>query len=291
MIITSLLMICMIVGIYGNENTDIDHILFNQDTDTTNKQSDKYTIPDYPIIELKDGNFLNVRGPFTGTSTSKWIDDIMKIESDEIYVYISSPGGSVIDGHNFISVVEALEQSGKSIVCVGDVSISMAYVLLQYCPVRYIRPSSVLMQHQMSLGLQGPIENVDSYFNFVKSMKDTLNSHQASRMNLTKEEFESRINNDWWMHGLTAIENNAADDVAHVLCHPNLSNKKVTTTVQTFFGPIDVVYSACPLARNPLEIKFSDSFLDNKEAMDTITKIFDMNNIFFNYNEIQKYIV
>lgn len=256
---------------------------------TSSKKS--YNSPNYPMIELKDGNFISVRGPMNGISTSRWIDEAMRIEDDEIFVYISSPGGSVVAGHNFIDALEALQQSGKKITCIGDVSISMAFVLLQYCPVRQLRSSSVLMQHQMSLGLQDSIEHVESYLSFVNSMKNTLNSHQAERMNLTQSDFESRIRSDWWMHGFDGLNNNAGDNVVHVLCHPSLANKRVTEIFYTWFGPVQVIFSGCPLARDPLEIKFENNYPYTKTGKEMIKQMFDMNNIMHNYDNLKKYLI
>lgn len=256
---------------------------------TSNKK--RYQPPNLSMIELKDGNFISVRGPMNGISTSRWIDEAMRIEDDEIFVYISSPGGSVVAGHNFIAALETLQQSGKKITCIGDVSISMAFVLLQYCPVRQLRSSSVLMQHQMSLGLQDSIEHVESYLSFVNSMKNTLNSHQAERMNLTQSEFESHIRSDWWMHGYDGLKNNAGDEIVHVLCHPSLANKRVMETFQTWFGPVDVVFSGCPLARDPLEIKFQKNHTYTEKDKAMIKQMFEMNSIINKYDNLKKYLV
>ena len=86
-----------------------------------------------------------------------------KIDSKEIYIYISSPGGSVMEGMKIVDLIKSLEKSGRQVSCISDFSASMAFIILQSCPKRLATFSSILMQHQMSLGLEGNIENVNTF--------------------------------------------------------------------------------------------------------------------------------
>ena len=122
---------------------------------------------------------------------SKWVNEIYKNKEKNLYIYISSPG-SVVDGYQIVEAINTVSQNGINVYCIGDVSISMAFVIFQSCPYRYIRKSSILMQHQMSFGTKGEIEK--SYVNFINNMK---NFRTIKRLKLKLEDFENKIMNDW----------------------------------------------------------------------------------------------
>ena len=67
------------------------------------------------LINLNGHNSIIVRiGPVTGSSVSKWITQLNKIDEEKIYIYITSPGGSVYHGNLFIEQIKSLEQNGKN---------------------------------------------------------------------------------------------------------------------------------------------------------------------------------
>ena len=158
---------------------------------------------------------------------------------------------------------------GTNIYCIGDVAISMAFVIFQECPVRYIQKSSILMQHQMSFGTEGPIENVKSYVEFINSIKDQAENRQAKRLQISNVLFERKILTDWWLFGENILKNKAADDeIITVSCIKELLQSDYTETHLTLFGNIKIKYSNCPLIRNPLEISF-----DNIKNIDNMREI------------------
>ena len=56
--------------------------------------------------------------------------------------------------------MQSFENMNKKVYCIVDKGASMAFVIFQHCQNRYIIDGSILMQHQMSGGMSGPIENV-----------------------------------------------------------------------------------------------------------------------------------
>ena len=146
------------------------------------------------LIELNSRNLITLRGPIKHESVSDFLNKTSKVDSNEIYVYISSPGGSVMEGMKIVDVIKALDQSGKKVNCISDFSASMAFIILQSCPNRYATFSSVLMQHQMSLGLEGNLENVRSYLEFIGNVDEELNKMQAEKIGMNEKEFKSDQN-------------------------------------------------------------------------------------------------
>jgi ATP-dependent protease ClpP protease subunit len=230
------------------------------------------------IIQLKEGNFVHIHGQINDYSSQQFINNILKISSDKIYVYIFSPGGSVYNGNEIIQILTALKFSGKDIHCIGDFAASMAFVILQSCTHRHVMPTSIIMQHQMTLGIDGKLEEILNYLDMVVHMKEDTDDFQSNRLGITNTEFNNKISNDWWMYGKTIINNNAADDIVNVLCDSALVSHNVNQTINTIFGNVIVEFSKCPLIKKPFNIYF-DEDLDNNNKTDAMDYI---NNEYIN---------
>jgi hypothetical protein len=217
-------------------------------------------LTNYKVLDLNSRNLITIRGPIQGSSSTNWISAFndRDLDIDTMYIYLSSPGGSVLEGNKLIDQIKTLQLSGVQVVCIADFAASMAFVILQSCPQRFALPSSILMQHQMSLGLKGPLENVENYLTFIHSVDDNLDKMQADRMNMQEAEFRKKVMNDWWIAGHDAKYFNAVDDLVMVKCSKELMPKRERINVRTMFGTIEIVFSKCPIAREPLDIKMKE---------------------------------
>ncbi len=207
-------------------------------------------------VHLTEKNHVVVRGQVTGESVSKWILELNNIKDKDVIVYLNSPGGSVLAGMTFVEQIQQMSRSGKNVVCVADVAASMAFIILQSCPTRYVTSSSILMQHQMSLRLGGQIENVKSYLNFLDNIETDLNQMQAAKMKMDPNDFQKLIAHDLWLSGSAIMRYNAADKIVHVSCDSPLLTSVNKEVINTIFGRIVLTYSNCPLARDPVDANF-----------------------------------
>lgn len=229
------------------------------------------------IIILKDDNFVTIRGEINSKSASQTINKLMEIKSDKIYLYLITPGGSVSDGMQIIQTIKALEKSGKEIICIANIALSMGFVILQYCPTRIILQSSIVMQHQTSLELSGPLNNVNSYMSFIHSMGDEIDKVQSERIGISITEFQNKISHDWWLFGNNILKNNIADKMAWVICKFEKENTLEETEVNTLFGKVKLYYSKCPVATDPLNITFPENIPnEEKNKYSTNSYILDM---------------
>jgi ATP-dependent Clp protease protease subunit len=224
------------------------------------------------LIKLTNDNFVVIRGSINGESASRAINELVNKKSKNLYLFISSNGGSVSAGLNIIQSMKALELSGVTITCIGNVALSMGFVIMQYCSNRVILPSSVLMQHQMSLGLDGPINNINSYMRFVTSMNTRVDTHQSNRMNMSLDNFRKLTEHDLWLFGSEAIDYKAADRLAYVTC--DFKSDTYKETIYTMFGEVTLEFSTCPLSTNPLKIIFGKNI--SNEHMNNILDEVDM---------------
>jgi ATP-dependent Clp protease protease subunit len=224
------------------------------------------------LIEFKKDNFVSLREVISQDSSSKLLLKLNAIESkhDKLYIYINSPGGNVMAGLEIVNYIKSLQERSKKIICIAHNAMSMAFVVFQYCSERYILHSSTLMQHQMSLGLQGKLYDINSRMTYLNSLETKLNQYQSKRLNMSEEKFIQKIQHDWWLYADDIIAHNAADKMVSIFC--SFDNYDETVSVSTVFGEVQIKYSACPLINYPLHITFpSMNFSEDKksEFMDT----------------------
>jgi ATP-dependent Clp protease protease subunit len=221
------------------------------------------TSKDYSkLVEVNSRNLVTIRGPIQSDTVTDFLHKTSNIDSDEIFIYISSPGGSVMEGLKIVDVIKSLEKSGIKINCISDFSASMAFIILQACPNRMATYSSVLMQHQMSLGLKGNIENIDNYLKFIRDIDDDLDKLQSDKIGISKEEFKRKITNDWWINGPNAKEKSVVDELVLVTCHKELDNKYEALVINFGFNQVHLIYSMCPLSRYPVQVLYNGIDVD-----------------------------
>lgn len=210
------------------------------------------------IIDLTFTNMISIRGPINSYSASKFIRETTDFESSDINIFINSPGGSISDGNIIIEQIKSLNSSGKTINCISDFAASMAFIITQACPNRYALSSSVLMQHQMSLGINGEINRINSYLNYIDNMKKSIDVMQSKRIGLELEEFQEKVKDEWWIFGEKLLQENIVDDIIIVRCHHSLKKFKDIVKISSFFGNIELYYVGCPLIREPSKISWNN---------------------------------
>jgi ATP-dependent Clp protease protease subunit len=208
------------------------------------------------MIELKKDNFVSLRETINQDVSSRLLLKLNAIENkhDDIYIYINSPGGEVIAGLEIINYIKSLQQRSKNIICICHNAMSMAFTIFQFCSKRYILYSSTLMQHQMSLSVEGKLYDINSRISYINTLESKLNKDQAERLNMTTDNFVRLTQNDWWLYSDDIIKNKAADKVISFFC--SFDNYDEQVIVQTILGDVKIIYSACPLINYPISITY-----------------------------------
>ena len=186
----------------------------------------KTELPKQPdVVVLRPGSFVRFTDLVTGESVSRFIKEFLNQKSDNITIYLDSPGGSVGDGIRAIEAVRAAKAANPNlhVTClVGDAA-SMAFYFLQLaCDDRFLSPTSTLMQHQVSGGAQGKLRPMDAQISFVKKLVEVIDTQTAARLGLTLKELQEKVSNDWYLVGEEAIKNKAADKIVLVTCSQEL---------------------------------------------------------------------
>ena len=240
----------------------------------------------YPtVINLEEKNLVTIKGPIDNDSSDKFFHDLENFDTGILNIYIDSPGGSVINGLKMIDYIHTLQNDNIVINCYANFAASMAFIILQNCDNRFTSSSGILMQHQMSLGINGDIQNLKNYLRMIDNINDNINIAQAKRLNLTIDQFNSKVMNDWWVSGFTAVGDKVVDNLASIKCSPNLYQKKSKLEKNTFFGKVQLSFSKCPLLHKPLDIKYTSSSIEDYD--NSIFEIYDMNYYISEPNRIK----
>ena len=209
------------------------------------KEKSNTKIMNNKYLKLNTTNVLTLKGVIDTKSVNRFLYDFnLKKNKNETYIFIDSPGGSVEDGYKIIT-----EFKKYNMTCIVEKAYSMAFAILQVCDKRYLLPHGKIMQHQISLGIMNEFGKIKSYLDFIGQIEDELLAIQSKKIGITSEDLKNRSNNEWWLFGKNAVEENCADKIIDVECTPQLT--KATYIIND--GMYDYVYSKCPLVPNYLE--------------------------------------
>lgn len=211
-------------------------------------------------IQLDSKNTLTLRGPIGSESVLALQLRLIKLDLERgkrdypIYLVVDSPGGSIVDGKDFIEFAQTI----KNLHTVTLFAASMASAIVESLPGRrYITANGVLMFHRAAGGFQGTFEvgEVESQLAFAKAVVLSLEKVNAARMEMSLEDYKARAVYEWWIYGEDSLSAKAADEVVMVQCSDELIDSRETLALQTMFGYSMLEFSKCPLLRSPMPSK------------------------------------
>lgn len=179
-----------------------------------------------PVIVLEKGSFVGLSDEVNPFSASRFIRDfLIAAESDSVLVFVDSPGGDVLSGVRILETVRATKavRPALRVTCYIQSAASMAFYFVQLaCDERVIGQTSIMMQHQASVGMQGKWGEVQSRGTLISQIILWLDQAISVRLGLSVEKYKQTIVNDWWLVGQAAIDNKAADRLGSVTCSVEL---------------------------------------------------------------------
>jgi len=200
-------------------------------------------------LYFTNNNFVLVKNTIDEDVANRFIYELNKLPSKEnVIIYLDTNGGSVEYGNKMLAEIQKYNMS-----CVAERAYSMGFVLLQGCNKRYITPYGRIMQHQISYGIKNEKGKIDSYANFIDQVEDDLSNMQASKINISVDNFRLKTMNDWWLFGQNAVKTNCVDNIVNVYCDDELTKQNHTLS----YGPYNWIYSKCPLVSEPIDFFLS----------------------------------
>lgn len=163
---------------------------------------------------------LSVTGMITDESveaTQAALADALVSGAESIVFIIDSGGGNVEAGER---LARDIERTQVPVTCIVDgEAASMAFYLLQSCPTRLATLRSKLMVHEPFMVVQAIVhlKDVEAMLADMRKMVDEVGRHCSSRMNITYDEYSTRVlaaeKETWWMTPAEALAVHALDRV------------------------------------------------------------------------------
>lgn len=230
--------------------------------------------PPKGLLVFKPNNHVVLSEEINGRTASQFLSSFLKLEGNTRLLYISSPGGSVIDGMKMIQVIsdEKLHKNLR-VVCYVDAAASMAFALTQaVCDERHGGLTSALMQHQATYGVDGTDNQIISRLKMIASILKVLDTLQAKRLNISVEELRRRSADEWWTVGQEAVEARTLDNVSPAVCTKDLVEKTRDLKIATFFFVGVAKFSECPLITGPVAIIPAEGYKVNEHIRKSLER-------------------
>lgn len=225
------------------------------------------------IVILEARNTVVLRGPITSGSVAKAIREVSKVSRDigkgeNIYLVLDTPGGSILDGVDFIDFLAALPQKVTTVTLFAA---SMGFQIVENNPgERLISRSGILMSHRAKGGVEGQFDGeLESEYRMIKRQIDYIETVDANRMGISLPEYKKAIKDEMWIHGFDAKEHGVADETVLVRCGDSMEGTDVVT-ISTMFGDAVVSFDKCPLIKEPVSVQLGQIRNDAKSFLSAV---------------------
>lgn len=148
------------------------------------------------------------------TSSNIWIAELLYLESvsdEDIYIYINSPGGSIVAGLALYDTMKFIKPKVITI-CVG-LAASMAAFILSSGDKRYALKNSEIMIHEPSTNFGGNASDIFNHTKWLERMKNKVDFILAENTNHTVNEIIAATLRDNFMDSETALSFGIIDEI------------------------------------------------------------------------------
>jgi ATP-dependent Clp protease protease subunit len=132
---------------------------------------------------------------------------------EDIYLYINSPGGSVLDGMAIYDTMKLIKPDVAT-VCLGKAA-SMGAVLLSGGTKgkRYCTRNSTVLIHQVMGGIQGSASDIEITAQEILRLRERLNTILSENCDQPFDKVSRDSDRDYWMDAETAVAYGIVDHV------------------------------------------------------------------------------
>lgn len=184
-------------------------------TATTNVTLDdkKVVLKEYDLSGSRQVYITGVIDELNSPEIAKQILALGK-DPQPMTIVINSPGGSVVDGAEIISAMEAAKGPVNTL-CV-QICASMAAMIHQYGTHRLMIDRSLVMFHPATGGVQGEVDKSYSRLTTLRNYIGEMEQNVAKRMNTSYLEYKAHSGVEMWLPAREAIKRGAADSIVYV---------------------------------------------------------------------------
>lgn len=138
---------------------------------------------------------------------------LSSVDNRDIYMYINSNGGSVVDGLGVIDTMNYLSCS-ISTTCIGMAASMGAVLLSNGCKgKRFVLPHSRVMIHSVSSGMEGHTADIKINFDQTLRCQEDVYKILSENTSHSVTEIEQLCDRDKWLIGQEAVDFGIADAV------------------------------------------------------------------------------
>lgn len=132
---------------------------------------------------------------------------------EDIFLYINSPGGSVLDGMAIYDTMQLIKPDVAT-VCLGKAA-SMGAVLLSGGAKgkRYCTRNSTVLIHQVMGGIQGSASDIEITAQEILRLRERLNTILSENCGQPFDKISRDSDRDYWMDAETAVDYGIVDHV------------------------------------------------------------------------------
>ena len=148
------------------------------------------------------------------TTANIWIAELLYLESvsnDDIYIYINSPGGSIVAGLALYDTMKFIKPKIHTI-CVG-LAASMAAFILSSGDKRYALKNSEIMIHEPSTNIGGNASDIFNHTKWLERMKNKVDLILAENTKHSMNEIIAATLRDNFMDSETALKFGLIDEI------------------------------------------------------------------------------
>lgn len=163
-----------------------------------------------------ENRVIQMVGEVTDDMASSIVAQLLYLSSessDDIQLYINSPGGSVSAGMAIYDTMQYID-ADVATVCIGRAA-SMGAVILSGGAKgkRMILPHAEVMIHQPSGGMQGQATEMEIAAEHIRRTKETLNQLLAANCGKNIDDIRHATDRDYWMNAEEAEKYGIVDVV------------------------------------------------------------------------------
>jgi ATP-dependent Clp protease, protease subunit len=222
-------------------------------------------------IVLSKSNTLVLDDAFNDESVAKLSYEALLLSkelrpTDEIYLLLDTPGGSIYSGLSLIRILNSLPQKVNTITMFAA---SMGFITVQALSGnRYILEDGLLMSHRAFGGAKGQFDGeLNSRLKLNIDVINQMEIMSSKRMGISLENYKKLILNELWVPSFDYKQYNVADEIVKAECDSSLDGTKFQNI--NFYGMnVELEKANCPLIRGFISVKVSDEFnnVDKQKA-------------------------
>ena len=134
------------------------------------------------------------------------------LNSNDINIYISSPGGSIVSGLAIYDTINMINSKVNTIV-IGMAASMAAFILASGTGKRKALPNAEIMIHQPYGGMEGVASDIDIQAKRLLRTKERINQLLALHCKKDINQIEKDTERDYYMNAKEALNYNIIDEI------------------------------------------------------------------------------